>query len=375
MACFDNIVGLSREVCPCEIEGPEGYSTSASGLYIADLDPLSGLEGWGTCDANSAWTLLSNARSNAVIKVKADLAAALTGKLQERAPRFSGGVGEGSGTSNVSTSRAYAGIRLGVNPINGGLLRITKIGTIWPSGATAGNITVSVYDNLNNLVTTRTVAVASNGRHQVTTLETPIELPTHIEYSSSTEYFFVYSHNSANPARANKPRCNCGGFEKYYLARNMQNPAWRDPFATAPWTKWVMPQGWTGDTLTNFHDTAAGDSLNMYGLTLYIDAGCDFSTVYCPGDTFDAARDPLSLSLAYAVQFAAGVFVADKVLTGGKLTRSNTINRELLQAMRGEWITNYNTAIQYIASNANPANNDCLMCKPGIKMSMGLARV
>lgn len=375
MACFDNIVGLSRTVCPCEADGPEGYNDSESGLYITDLEPLSSLDGFGSCDANSAWTLLSNARDSAVKRVKADLIARMSTRFKQRAERFSGAIGEGSATTNLSTSATYAGVRMALNPVRGGTMTVRKIGTIWPSGATAGNLTISVYNSLNVLVGTRTVTIVNTGRHNVTTLTEPLVLPTFTEYSESSDYFFLYTFDQANPARRNKVRCNCGGFDNYYKNVSLNNPAWMKPFNGVGFTKWVMPLGWTGNALDNFHDDLTGDSLGLNGLTFDVEFSCNYETTYCPGGTLNFDGDPVSYAVAHAVQFAAGIFIADKIFSAPALTRNNTINRDLLKEMRAGWINSYNEAISYIADNANPANNDCLVCRPGIDMKTRLMRL
>ena len=357
MACYDTIIGLSRNDCPCINEAPpEDYNTSDSGLYMDELEPLTSLQGFETCEAGSVWDILSQARDMGVSTFKADSNSLLLNYYEPRRQYFKGQIGEAKATQSLSTSDTYAGIRIRCNPIRDGVLRINKIGTLFSS---AGTIEVKVYNSLNTLIATRTVNKAATG-FTVNELATPIELPLSVDYDDNHEYYIVYTHSGGAPAKLNKINCGCGGFSPWF---DIARPMWssRQYSGGSAWANWIMVSGWTGDTL-DFTDTPGATSNYLNGLFLDVDLGCDIGQVICKSN-LDYTYDPLALTIAHSIRYISCYHVGQKLLSTVELNRQNIINREEIKARMKEWQEQYFQGLNYIAQNAKIDQNDCLVCR------------
>lgn len=357
MACYDNIIGLSRADCPCIEAAPaDGYNTSTSGLYLTDLEPLDNLTGYSECGVSSIWNVLSNVRDEAVRVFKADTNALLAQYFAPRRERFIGQIGEATGRDVYSTDKTYSGVRLACNPMRGGTMKIKAIGTLF-SGA--GTLSISVYNSLNVRVVAPFNVTVANG-WTLNTLATEIELPLYVDFDSRHEYFLVYTFDADNPAKLNSLSCGCGGFLPYY---NRDNPMWYNTYGgNKAWANWLMVGGWSGDTLTDFDQCNAVTETRMNGLALQVELGCDVSQILCNG-TLDFTNDLLAMSAAYAILWKAGDLMAAKLLMTTDLNRQNVINRDVLKDARKEWQAKYVDATRYISEQAAIGQNDCLTCR------------
>ena len=357
MACYDNIIGLSRADCPCtDTEAPTGFNTSLSGLYITDGEPFSQLGDWDNCSAGSSWDLLSRSREEAIATFTADTNSLLMRHFSPRREAFKGQIGEASGRETLDTTHTYAGARIACAGTDGGQIRITQIGTLFSA---SGTIALTVYNSLNTQVASRTLTVA-NGWH-LNTLDTPITLPTKVAFSDRHEYFFVYTYSAANKPKRNAINCGCGGFSPWY---DIGKPMWDTSAYTSgrAWANWVMAGGWTGDTLTDFDRATESTTTALNGLAFQIETGCDISKILCNG-SLNYTTDPFALSQAYAIRYKTWEILASKMLASGQLTRINVTNRDQLRALRQEWNQAYVENIQYIAQEASVHGNGCLTCR------------
>ena len=77
--CFENIIGLSRTDCECVEDRPVSAGTSASGLYLDELEGLSIrlADTKRDCGESSLWTMMARARENAVKDMVSDILACL----------------------------------------------------------------------------------------------------------------------------------------------------------------------------------------------------------------------------------------------------------------------------------------------------------
>lgn len=219
ISCYTSAVGLASCACPCTTEqAPDGYNTSDSGLYIADLSPINNLEGLDDCSTpGNPWTVLSDARDRAIRTFIADTNAMLTRTNKMIRERYVGGIGEIKGRETITPAGTYAGLRVRLAPVKSGTLYITRIGGVFD---TSGTVNVKIYDQFNNQVGAgagydiTTVA----GTHATTTVG--LSLPTWTEWADEQEYFFVYTVDADNLPRNTKITCGCGGFNPKFSTVN-----------------------------------------------------------------------------------------------------------------------------------------------------------
>ena len=356
--CSETIIGITQTACPCLPTPGEGLDTSDSGLYLHELEPFNNIDLATDCSNGSVWDILTKARTFGLAMAEKDVLNVLLTKYSQRVKRFTGGVGTATG-SNIAptTEKTYVGARMFVNPIRGGIITVNGMGTFWPLGAVPADIEVNVYNSLNELVATRDVTIASTGRHTKTLFDTPITLPTFIDYADVTEYFFVYEFDNANRPMQNKAHCCCGGgCPPYNKNANFRNNA-RD------WQEWLMLGGWSGDALTDFNtESLIAPTDNVYGLTFDVDITCDMKATFCPS-VMDYTNSPVAMSFAFMVLYSSALKAAAAILDSTQLTRANMINRATIEAHVVDWKEKYTAAADYVRDNVELTNNDCLMCK------------
>jgi len=367
MDCLNTIIGLSRAVCSCDVTPPDGYNTSDSGLYLDEIAPFDAALRVSNCGCTSDdWTAMVNARAEAIKTFQADLLAMLMTRYKPRRNGFEGTIGEARANGAVQQQGTYGGIRIGCHSIRGGALRIRKVGGIFSA---TGAVTLTLYNSLNAVVQTVTLNAVA-GAH--TTVAVDWTLPLHIPYAARAEYFLVYQYNSGNAPRQNNLSCGCGGWTPWFdWSRTMWQAS--EHAGSRSWANWLMVGGWWGNDLTSFDNcSTSSNAYNMNGLTLDVSLGCDVSSAVCGGRaSLDYDRDPLALSMAFAVRYKAADLLIMNILRSEKLVRSAQTNREALAEARREYLIKYNEAANYIAANLNVENNDCLACSHPYAAKLG----
>lgn len=357
--CYSTAVGLARCACPCvEGQAPSGFDTSDSGLYIADLLEIEGLEGVDNCsEPSNPWTILSDSKNLGIRAFIADVNSLMASTNTMVRQPYSGGLGEIKGRNVVTPTGAYAGVRIRFARVKSGEFYLEKIGGVFDQ---AGTVNVKIYDQFNN-------SVGNAAGYDITTVagqhaqaNVGLILPMFTEWSDAAEYFFAYTVNGSNLPRENKITCGCGGFNPSF---NTEQAYDKNAKGSRAWTAWAKVGGWTGDTVTDF-DVLSEEvfaSKFMYGLTLQGRMECDPNKAVCDGSL--NMKDPLALSTAQAINYKSAYIAADKLLSSPVVQRANLINRETLIENRKEWQQAYIETVQYIAANTDPALAGCMECK------------
>lgn len=361
VTCYDNIIGLSRQGCiDCFDVAPD--TTSLSGLYLDEVAELDSVDGLRPCTSNDVWDIMELAREQGVLRFMGDINGMLTSRYKKNRNNWSGFLGR---TKHLESYEAgagnYAGIRIAPAPVRGGILRIKSINTLFRE---AGTISVKVYDSLNRLVVTKSVATLAGYKENA--LTPVIELPLYDKaLSNNLEYFVVYE--STLEASLNETYCTCGGFDVRYSCNNPYYGMVAKSNENR-WSQWIMVGGWTGTTLTDFHDAPDSAPARGYGLILDVDIFCNSSEVVCKDSIKFDGSDVLSFSVAYAILYAAADYLAMRLLSSTKIERSLMMNRESLAIARREFQQKYIEHITYVADNLDIEKNDCLGCQSPIEM-------
>lgn len=367
LSCFDGVLGLASCECPCLTEiAPEGYNDATSGLYIADLIPLSMLDGAENCsDPSNPWNLLDNARTQGANELLKDIKAGLMKKNQFTREVFTGMIGERSARDTVALTKTYAGVRISAPRIKGGYMHLTRIGGVFNA---TGSISVQIYNQFNETVGSPIAITTTAGGHGSTVCD--ITLPLWVDGADHPEYFLAYTVDQNNLPRANRlfcPTCSKNQIPTFSLDAPYYTKPWRQ---AQSWANWVMIGSWEGDTLTDFdlESTFSTTGSGMNGLTITCSFTCDPSTAVCLGEL--DFNDPVSMSLAHAYRYISAIKAAEKIIRNPEPYRNAAVSKEVLAVDILQWWTDYKTNVEYVIYNANQKNTDCIFCKP--KFSMGI---
>jgi len=359
--CYEYIIGLTQSQCDC-YDIPIDASTSLSGLYIDDLTSLSWIKSIENCD-KTLWEQMIRARELAISTFQADTNAKLMQGFKLKRNNYTGSIGRAIiNGNNTQVVGSWYGVRLYCSNVKSGVLVIKGIGTLFTQ---TGTITLSIYNNLNELVQTLTLNTEAN-KHAKNTLS--IELPLHTSYVENLEYYFIYQFDG-NVSKNNDLKCNCGGFkpvfniDKPYFYHNQQD---RNFY----WSQWVMAGGFNQPTLPEFNlqYLPVTSSNMMWGLVLDVELKCKVSEVLCM-ESLDFESNNLAGAMALAIQHKAGVILASWIVNSKNLSRYNITETEQMLADIEAWNKIYIDMVNYIATEADASVNDCLVCKDFVEMT------
>ena len=351
--CYDNIIGLSRTECDC-YEDPAPYNYSASGIFLDELEPLKKLNGLLNCESGlDLWLMLHRARQEAILQFIGDANAMLLKYNRLKRQPFYGAIGRVKYTKNqVCTVGTHYGVRLYCADIVSGEMEIKKIGGLF---AQTGNLDILIYNNLNELIDTVTIATTA-GQHTLTTVN--LKLPMHSKYVDNLEYFFVYQY-AGNSPKNNDLHCGCGGTKFYF---NTMKPYFHTQTKqTDGWAKWVMAGAYSGG-VADFSDVTTTTSNNMYGLTLEVNFTCKVGETWCK-DYLDFQANPLAAAMAFAIRYKAGEILIDRIMRSTNINRMVLMDAEQNQRDKEMFAAKYNEMMVYLTDNVDVTTTDCFSCK------------
>lgn len=366
-SCLDGVVGLANCACPCRTDdAPEGYNTASSGLYINDLIPLEMTDSADDCnDPENPWTVMERGLAEGKNMLIKDLNAGLMARNQLSRTPFKGTIGEKKSRDVLTLTKNYAGCRIWSQNIKGGYLRSIRLGGVFD---TVGAVSLRVYDQFNNTVGAAVPLTTTAGGHVEAAFATP--LPLWQEGAADCQYFIAYETATAPAPRAIRPwcpPCSNKALPTFYTLTPYVGKSWtRDQ----GWANWLMVGGFQVDTLTEFDllaDTPGADS-NLNGITIQCEISCDPVTSICM-DELDYS-DPVALSVAHALRYAAAICTAEKIIRTTNATRNATVSREILSVDIQQWWKDYEANVKYATYHANTRSSDCIFCKPAFSMSI-----
>ena len=360
--CYQYIVGLSRTNCNC-YDIPEDASESLSGLYIDELESLQFIQSIQNCNFPDLWEQMERARQIAVTTFQADTNAMLMKGYKLKRQGFIGSVGSATvtGTMKQVIGELY-GVRIFCENIKSGVLVVKGINTIF---AQTGTISLSIYNNLGDLIQTLTLNTEAL-KHAKNALN--IELPLHSPYVDNLEYYFLYEA-TANQACNNDLKCTCGGFKPIY---DTLHPYTRKAQIDRNymWSNWIMVGGYHVDTLPDFGTTAVSNmgTNALNGLTIDVELKCKVSEVLCY-ESLDFESNNIAGAMALAIQHKSAVTLANWIVGSGNLSRFTMVNTEQIINDINKWNKIYSDMVQFIAEQADVTVNDCLQCRDIFEMA------
>ena len=358
--CYNSIIGFTAIDCECEAtDRPIDYNESKSGLFLDEMTPIAGMMGLEGCD-KSMWDILQNARKGAISKFVKDTNALLAGKYRlKRKPAKNQILGQIKATDIYDPSKNYAVVNWVCSPIRGGVFKLRSLGTVFEN---VGTVELSIYDNVTGLLSIHTL---NTNAHKLEVNVLDLELPMYSKYVQYLEYTFVYSFDSNNRPKDTEVDCGCGSWIPFY---NKDNPYFMEVgHKRAQWADYVLVGGTTVDSLSEIEDLPNILKNRMYGLVFDVTFSCKIGKIFCD-ESMDFEGNPLALSSAFAIRYAAAALVAEAVLKSPLLNRENMVAQEDWEMSQIEWQEKYNEHTNYIVGEIDISANDCLACKDILEM-------
>lgn len=313
--CFEKIIGLADSSCDCFTDDlPADTAESASGLQLAGLEGmnLNVLKAAADCaTGGDLGALLENARVEGIRRYKEETLKYIRANARVKRPSVRGQIGDTAQCRTaVSLNNTHHGLHLRLAHHVGGTATVKRIGTFMEF---TGTVDVNLY-GIDGTTATETVSCATTAGTLVwTTVD--IDLSLEVNGSQNPEYWFLWEPTGGQQARNSRIHCGCGG------RRTWNETPWFESGVKAndeAWMKWAMAHGTKGNTLA---DRDMWTHTNeTQGLLLDIEFGCEAVRTLCDGYP-DYTNDPLQMSSAYAVRYAAGSYIISTLLASTSVSR------------------------------------------------------
>ncbi len=342
------------------------YNVSGSGLYISDLMPEEEIAGLQACD-ETVWTLYQRAREIAIKDFVRDLNVSLQRRFKTRFPTWKDFIGNKKYEGRLTSSSAYAGVRIRTNGLRSGYLKITKIITLFEE---SGTLALTIYDQDGAVVTPQFNVTTTAGAKSVTSVN--ILLPLRDDMTDEQDYYIVYEYDSGNKGALNKLYCApCNAGLRFSPTLNVETYSLSGPNLPGnhaqAWHNFFAMGGWEGDSVTDFSNSSDEMSQYLNGLGFEIETGCDMNAGLCSVVSgFDG--NPWAMSAATAIQYRAAAWLVERRTNTSIVKRQNTVNKETILNAAEKWEGQYAEILTYLASNVPETVNDCLECKPKMRM-------
>jgi hypothetical protein len=354
--CFDGIIGLSKTItCLCYDPKPVNYDYSRSGLFLADLAPISKAGNFENCQNGNIWERMQDA----IRVAKAEMVGTINTLLQTRfelaRPRWEGTIGEVGYQGALETNDLYFFIRVSADHVSAGVMTIKNIGLVFTG---SGAVSCMVYTNTNQLVTTVTLQ-SSTATHRLNDVE--IELPMVIDYANVAEFYLVFEYNPANKPMLTSHNCGCSGQHPWFdnsFERTVYNSG-RTWGGKMGWANWVQVGVGTTSSLdfANNSSQCRATTLSMYGVTLRIEFKCNIENCLC-ANTLDFSSDPHANSLAFALLYLSAAKLVEYMQKEPGIRHSNLVVDEL-EPHKNAWLDSYGKMIKFITDQVSILSGDC----------------
>ena len=367
--CFEDVFGLSRTDCECFGTPPEGYDTTASGLY---LDELPGLDLEKLFKArkcsDEGWTIMDRARTEGVRRFNNEVLKHIKANTKATRTNTRSQIGDTkNGSKTVTLGKTYHGLDLMLADMVGGVATVHRIGGYFKF---TGTVDVSVYEVGDDTpIATYTINTVMN-RLAWTEID-PLVLSMESTSSQNPRYWFLFEPTPGQQALASKvASCGCSGKPKWDIYhRQFESAVAIDGQA---WTAWAMANGTYGNTIADREDWAHNNETQ--GLLLDIEFKCNALTAICSG-TPDYDQDPLQMTYAYGARFAAGLELVEYITGSTRVNREAITNGDELELLRVNYTKEMNTRAEWLGEqlseepdDGNPHSgvntySDCFTCK------------
>ena len=277
--CLKDVVGLSKNPCPCLPDMPA--SESLSGLYIDDKScgvPLGAIP--KDCNDNLVWSTIIEAQTEGLRLFICDLQIGVKDVQKRIYKQFKGQIGSAFPTSTVTgLSNDIVGFWFKTCGIKGSTLTINCVGLAMDCD---GLFDVELYAS-NQTEPILTIPIeAKQNKKVVVDLETPLNVPLFDSKGREIKYCLLYNRNGCNPKKT-KFHCGCSGKAKpaYYNYLNVG--------------------GVLGNSVAELKECKPKD-VNMYGLCMDIELDCGGIDWLCDVSENDWCNDPFFAVVAKTIQ-------------------------------------------------------------------------
>lgn len=343
--CLKNLIGLSRESCPCFPDLPETAIESVSGIYIDEMDGfgdiLRCLCGLKNCPEKTIWEIMDRARCNAIDEFYTDLCACLydNNEADEKIEIRNQYVGTEIKYDYGKIKKRYTVMPLNVKCGRDIKSCINKIGLLpFKVNGKVVPVTrhVEIYSSMGQILTPETVQITTtdDGISWFTFSEPFVINPD--DYGSGCIYFVYENNDCSGNVRHNVNRTWCGC----------------DKTATPKWVRMLQPHAFQADDIGEDSGCEAdffgnkfkkikccnSSKQGMQGFALDIEFGCDLENLIC---SKTSGKSPYIGKIARLVSYKAACKIIDAILANKSINYTAITAKENFFGLKNMYKAGY----------------------------------
>lgn len=339
LTCLTGLVGLAQRDCNCVSGGqPSGYNSSESGYYLDDREygfPLKeALDANLDCGEGNIWSLLSEARTNAIRDVKSDLVQTLTTAREDRVINWRGLVGKTETTGGLITGAAKVGVQLRPKFRLKDAYFVAK--ALHININATKSVTVGIASNDGTFTAVSGSASVTANQWSKYTFPTAVSLPLYSIATQDLRYHVYYEPDGAK-SRQNRLWC-------------CSPPGWKQHLEAGAFSSASLPI-----------DSELPTSQDAYGLAIEGYFTCNKLDWIC--DLEEMNGYDLRDFIARLIMYKGAIHAIHSVLESGKVNKYTLMKTEHLLGRRNKLMKLYSEGMLWVAQELPSGVTSCWGCE------------
>lgn len=339
MKCLENIIGITRDHCPCYTANLtqdliEKMGVSKSGLYLDELEGGVFLRNVVKLDKCMKFVEMQfKAIESAKQYFERDLLMKFNEKYHQTKKGFLGAIGQASFSGSIFTNKRLQYLK--IKAVSDGLLQIDNVRIIVGTTITTDVQLVGMKqgESQGTIIAEALGVTLNAGMYTGTGLKAIVPLVSNGEYQ---DYYIVYDNQGAN-VRDTKISCGCSGGNG--------------------WEQFINVVGGQTDSYSDFNN--GNTDTFSHGILVDSSIRCGVGALVC--DDYDAS-EVIALGVAHAIRYKAGELLIENILNSGEVNAFTLLGNERLWGKRNHYIKEYNTMMDYIVATVDTSRSDCYIC-------------
>jgi hypothetical protein len=347
LTCLTDVIGVTTNECPCILSGLDGptkekLKLSKSGLYLDDVPgsvTINELKYIDYCFNMAEMSFRAIASAQKI--VDGDIKTALSSQYKPAKNKFMGNVGQLTYVTSLNASKRFQFMRLRPIEISDGVITVNRVRLVTDI---AGEFPFYIYRTPaegNDIELIYTGSFNSPGGNLVASTGPEFPVMPLSMTGTSYDYYFVWDRGETNAKpKDNKIDCNCGnggiGGAEIYLEVT----------------------GGQGDSMNSVAQIPV-DKM-AHGLVIDVSITCQAGNVICR--EYDQ-NDAVSVVLAWMMLFKSNQLLVQSIIDSGEINRYTMMDKEKLYGKRANFISEYNTRLNFLISTMDVTSSDCFICR------------
>ena len=342
MECLNNIVGITRTVCPCVTNGLTeqekiDIAASNSGLYIDELEGAIAARDIKTLDScGEYFRLAKDALKVAAKRFADDIELALSKQYDTAKPNYNGELGRITYAGFLAKNKPYQYMKIEPKSIGDAVITLINARVIVNAVDTLNVFILAGFEGETPQVIHATQVETMPNMYAGISLPVNKQLPTTVN-GRKMIYYFAWQGAQTTQARDNKLSCGCTGGNAY--------------------EDFVYLKGGESD---NLNLQGGADDGFSHGFTVNVKIQCETGALVCREYS---AKNKIAVASAYAILYKANELLNEFVLSSGEINRFTLMKRDALWGKRNHFRAKYEEHLNWLSYEIDVKKSGCFICR------------